>query len=590
MKRTFNRITGAVLVVLILSFLAFVLWLKIEMPGDNSLLQLDRNVAAFCDGWVDRQTGRQIAVDSRQDAIRLEIQAGAPLVLTKELTESTFPGQRFCFRTCCKTVTVYANGEKICSDTVSEGLASDPRMYRFVVVDMPFLGAGTPIELEFCNDTDGTQYVQYLSLGSANSVYLYVQNCCMSAIFSCVVAMLVAVMSLALFIYNLARRRTMPMFLYLSLFSLLSAGWIFTDSGASLLLLRSSAVEHALQFGCYMLLPAAFLQFLMSAYGQKRIAVDLLCLADVLLTVTAVCLYQAGVTALSSFLPAVDGLVMISCLAALIEIVRCFRRLDWYFSACTALMAVCVILSVAIFYTEGLLQSSLYYRYAFVLFAVSVFLLLVRRIHKAEIEAENAAGYLKSKQLAESRMMVAQINSHFFNNTMNTIRGLIKFDPESAYKMTGDMSKFLRYRVNAAGSDAEFAEFKDELRAIQAYADICIIRYNHMLHMEYDLQTTDFRILTLSVEPFVENAIKHGIFHGGKEGTVRLTSRRGEGFFEVTVEDDGCGFVVQDACRGDAVGIKNVTRRMEQYPGCSVTIQSAPGQGTVVRLRYPEYL
>ena len=58
----------------------------------------------------------------------------------------------------------------------------------------------------------------------------------------------------------------------------------------------------------------------------------------------------------------------------------------------------------------------------------------------------------------------------------------------------------------------------------------------------------------------------------------------------VTVEDNGCGFVVQDADRSDGVGIKNVTQRMEQYPGCSVSIQSTPGEGTVVKLRYPEDL
>lgn len=590
MKRTLNYLTGAALVLLTISFLAFVLWLKIVMPGDNPLLQLDRDAAAFCDGWVERQSGRQVVVDGRQNFIRLDMKAHTPYTLTKALPEDTYAGQQFCFRTCCNTVTVYAGGEKICTDKVSDGLASDPQMYRFVVIDMPLLEAGTPLELELYPDTNGTVYIQYLSLGSANSVYLYLQYCCMSAIFSCAVAILVAVMALALFVYNVVRRRSAFMFLYLSLFSILSAGWIFTDSGASLLLLRSSAVEHALQFGCYMLLPATFLQFIQSAYGRRRGFIDLLCLTDVLLTATAVCLYQSGVVALSAFLPAFDVLITVSGLTALVEIVRNFRRIDWYFSVCIAILAACAIFSVATYYMKGQFQSSLYYRYIFVLFAIGAFLLLVRHIHKTELEAENAAEYLKSKQLAESRMMVTQINSHFFNNTMNTIRGLIKFDPEAAYKMTGDMSKYLRYRVNAAGSNAEIAEFKDELRAIQAYADICVIRYNHMLHMEYDLQTMDFRILTLSVEPFVENAIKHGIFRGGQEGTLRLSSRRGEGYFEVTVEDNGCGFVVQDADRSDGVGIKNVTQRMEQYPGCSVSIQSTPGEGTVVKLRYPEDL
>lgn len=186
-----------------------------------------------------------------------------------------------------------------------------------------------------------------------------------------------------------------------------------------------------------------------------------------------------------------------------------------------------------------------------------------------------------------ANILLTQINSHFFYHTLNVIQALIALEPDSAYKMTEDFSRFLRFKVDSVGARHGLVPFKEEMRCVQAYADINAVQLGARLKMEYDIFDADFMIPALTVQPAVENAIDHGIKPSVIGGTVRVHLRKEGGFYTVSIEDNGAGFTPGGQSRQNSVGMANVRTRMEDYPGCSISIRSAPGKGTTVILRYP---
>ena len=213
-------------------------------------------------------------------------------------------------------------------------------------------------------------------------------------------------------------------------------------------------------------------------------------------------------------------------------------------------------------------------------------------IRRMEREASENRIEALQKQLEYDRIniLLTQISSHFFYHTLNSIQALIVFDPDAAYRMTEDFSRFLRFKVDSVSAKNGLVPFREEMRSVRAYAEINRIQLDGRLTMEYDVFDADFLIPVLTIQPIVENAIIHGIKPKVGGGTVRVELRRGEGFYEVRVRDDGVGYVPDNESDVQSVGISNIRTRMSRYPGCTIEIESEPDCGTSVVLRYADSL
>lgn len=234
-------------------------------------------------------------------------------------------------------------------------------------------------------------------------------------------------------------------------------------------------------------------------------------------------LHFSGVVSLRRQLPYSCFVMLFAPICSSVVIFRTLPKNMIYFKILSILMIVTAGTTAYLYFRFRFIQSTLLFRYVLVLFSVVMLVVLIRGIRKLDRQAKQSERLQREKEEAEAKMLLFQINSHFFYNTINTIRGLIKNDPDSAYKMTGDFGKYICYRVNSFSNDAHLSTFKEELRAIRAYADICAIRLNGKLDMQYNIEADDFLIPTLTVEPFVENAIYHGISHGTGEGSVQIS-------------------------------------------------------------------
>ena len=155
-----------------------------------------------------------------------------------------------------------------------------------------------------------------------------------------------------------------------------------------------------------------------------------------------------------------------------------------------------------------------------------------------------------TKQLHNSQLelMMGQIQPHFMFNTLSSIRTLIKVDPDVAYDMVYNFSNYLRANVDNL-TNPDGIKFESEVKHIQSYVEIEKVRYGDRLAVEYDIQESDFLVPPLSIQPLVENAIKHGVSKKVGGGTVWLTSYELVGFNVVEVNDDGLGFNAESASR-----------------------------------------
>ena len=199
------------------------------------------------------------------------------------------------------------------------------------------------------------------------------------------------------------------------------------------------------------------------------------------------------------------------------------------------------------------------------------------------------------KELYEANVavMVSQIQPHFMYNALTSIAMMCKKDPDKAQEATVTFAKYLRGNMDSL-KQKEPVPFKQELEHLKKYLYIEQLRFGKKLNVEYDIQATDFKLPQLSVQPLVENAVKHGVGMKRKGGTVTIATRETEEAYEVIITDDGVGFDVEAARDNKEkdgrshVGMENTKRRLREMCGGEVVIESTIDVGTTARLILPK--
>ena len=172
------------------------------------------------------------------------------------------------------------------------------------------------------------------------------------------------------------------------------------------------------------------------------------------------------------------------------------------------------------------------------IFALAQLIIMIYKGYHGSLERE-----VINKKLHESKLelMMGQIQPHFMFNTLSSIRTLIKVDPDLAYSMLYNFSNYLRANVDNI-TNLEGIPFASEVEHIQSYVAIEEVRFGDRLDMNYDIKETNFIVPPLSIQPLVENAIKHGVCKKPEGGSVWLKSYSDEENYIVEVRDTGVGF------------------------------------------------
>jgi len=220
--------------------------------------------------------------------------------------------------------------------------------------------------------------------------------------------------------------------------------------------------------------------------------------------------------------------------------------------------------------------------------------LFLRLVVTSEHHADLERSLLQAQvELMESRMhlMTAQIQPHFIHNTLNTIYSLCDEDIEDAKQAICDFSDYLRISFEVMDI-TDPVPFQKELDHIVFYLSIEKRRFLDKLNIIYDIQTVDFTLPVLAIQPLVENAVRHGIRQRTSSGTLLLQTRETDTAYEIVVHDDGVGFDPNRTTREPDgrkhLGISNSKTRLQKLSGGTLDIKSGPEIGTTVTVRIPK--
>ena len=249
----------------------------------------------------------------------------------------------------------------------------------------------------------------------------------------------------------------------------------------------------------------------------------------------------------------------------------------------------------------GLWEGGAISKYVFVVLFIAALFVVLRLIpgsinaaakaHELELQMSRleAEKNMVEAELKESRIsiMLSQIQPHFIYNTLGTIERMCLKDPQKAFDLVRNFSLYLRGNFSELDSVTPI-RFADEIKHVEYYVNIEKVRFPDM-SIEYDVEATEFVLPALSVQPLVENAIKHGLMRLETGGTVKIHSYETPTHFCVEVTDDGVGFDT-DAPIDEKkhVGLRNIRGRLKAMVNGALVMESTPGVGTKAIIMIPK--
>lgn len=230
-------------------------------------------------------------------------------------------------------------------------------------------------------------------------------------------------------------------------------------------------------------------------------------------------------------------------------------------------------------YTKGLSPLSI----SFTLSAIILLILVWNNQSDRYLRKEREAAQMRSA------IMVSQIQPHFLHNSLTSIAQLCEKDPKTAKNAVIFFSEYLRGNMDSL-KEKNPIPFSRELDHLKHYLYLEKMRFGEYLELVLDIHAIDFKLPVLSLQPLVENAIRHGIGMREDGGKITISSLERPDHYEVRITDDGVGFDVSASPPKNEqhIGIQNVRKRLETMCGGTLTVTSTPGLGTTTTILIPK--
>jgi sensor histidine kinase YesM len=273
------------------------------------------------------------------------------------------------------------------------------------------------------------------------------------------------------------------------------------------------------------------------------------------------------------------------------------RAVRYYLRNAEGLLLFAALLSInlysldAILFSLGIKENSGFVQVFILLFTV-VMIAYLGLEYRGTVERLRCS--MKQAQDAEMAFLRAQIKPHFLYNTLSVIAVQTTQEPQKARNLLYDLTDYLRGSFHFETHEG-MVPLSEELHTVKAYLSIEQARFGDLLQVEYDIgEGVDTMVPLLSLQPIVENSVRHGIFKRAEGGWLLLQIRRENDYVVIRVEDNGVGIPKEQLSgirRGDnpgaGVGLKNIRGRLGSYLGARLDIESTEGIGTVVTLLIP---
>lgn len=191
------------------------------------------------------------------------------------------------------------------------------------------------------------------------------------------------------------------------------------------------------------------------------------------------------------------------------------------------------------------------------------------------------------------RNSVSQMQPHFLYNALSSIREVMLQNQKYASDLLYDFTVYLRACIRTMQSGDPIT-IQQEMENIRSYVNIEKMRMGSRLNIVYELQSEEFKVPPLSIQPIVENAIRHGIYRKGKKGgTVTVKTYTLDKYNKIVIKDDGVGFdyekIRNEVAEGkrESIGLDNIMFRLKKHHNAKVVIKSKVGVGTQISIWIP---
>ena len=268
-------------------------------------------------------------------------------------------------------------------------------------------------------------------------------------------------------------------------------------------------------------------------------------------------------------------LILIMFMNLIITVRRRSRIKERYYHA----FLFCFLLLTAAIIIHAFFYSSFLIIIGYTISAFSMFIIILY----SQIEQN----MLQQKEIAQQRasIMVLQMRPHFIYNTMMSIYYLCVQDSRKAQEVILSFTDYLRRNFTAIASE-EPIPFSEELEHTRAYLAVEQAQFEDMLFVEYDIAEILFKVPPLTLQPIVENAVKHGMDPDGEPLHISIRTRRTDEGNEIIVEDNGSGFEPSDDSEPH-IALGNIRQRLELMCHGTMTITARNGGGAVVTITVP---
>lgn len=577
----------------VLLFIAFLLLLVFSHRQD---LFTDTTINAYNTGWTysyQDQEGNTVL------PVNLNVPKDTEVVLTNTLPDEVQDDSAIAFRTRMQSVKVYVGDRLIYQYPDQDLLGREiPSAWNFVRLSESDAGQRIRICISspytrFSGEISGVQYGEYNNL---------VTGIISAQIKILRMSILIAFLGMAVVLLSIVSRRY-NIFTWhrnLGMLLIVIAVWLCGEAG------MPSGKVGLEAWHYFALISLLFCPVFLNAYLYARWKDDHGKITGILFYVSLIaavgCLASevVGGPDLIEMIPLMHVMIGISLIYALLLYILAARKKQGDFIrselVCILIIFLAGLVEIMRFYRTDKMVGN-FLRIAILLYALNLFRISASMLYRKVKESRELENRLRRSR---AELRASQIRPHFIYNTLNSIRTLIRLDPKAAQQAVYDFSIYLRSNLENMG-ERDLIPFADELRHIRAYLDIEKIRFEERLNVVMDIQASMFLVPPLSIQPLVENAVKHGICTRMSGGTVTIRSYEETDMYVVEVEDDGAGFDVSGLDLGDDtdsaapssgnapnghIGLKNIRFRVQEITGGTLKIESHPGKGTKVTVSF----
>lgn len=244
-----------------------------------------------------------------------------------------------------------------------------------------------------------------------------------------------------------------------------------------------------------------------------------------------------------------------------------------------ALLVYLLPMTVTLFF-HLFFEAEVYVVLCMALFALIMFGLIL---------ADNMDRFMRQqREIANQRagLMVLQMRPHFIYNTMMGIYYLCDQDAQKAKQVTLDFTTYLRKNFTAIASE-DTVPFTAELEHTRAYLAVEQAQFEDDLIVNFDTPHTMFRVPPLTLQPIVENAVKHGLSTTKEPLHISVVTRKTDNAIEIIVEDNGAGYAPADD-NEPHIALSNIRRRLDMMCKGKLEITPREGGGTSVKVTIPD--